>query len=269
MLETQVEVSVRQRLMDSAVLLFTTRGYAATSVREIVEMAGVTKPALYYHFESKEGIYLAILDELVKIARLAKKHGFWLLYDDTYAHLVFRPGGPPSLREVKEAAGGVVGQQQHAYGPGRFRHQALQDLHRYILGQAGDIVVAQQGLHLLFRFAQVDIGAEFGQVGLAGQVPEISLYLLGDHVFYGFRYHVRLREGAGSPDAGRLAALLRRPIVLMFGIYLGGNRYEVHYEPLPLEGSDVQRLAARYAERLAYHARRAPYNWFNFYDFWK
>lgn len=54
--------------MDSAVLLFTNRGYAATSVREIVEMAGVTKPALYYHFESKEGIYLAILDELVKIA---------------------------------------------------------------------------------------------------------------------------------------------------------------------------------------------------------
>jgi TetR/AcrR family transcriptional regulator len=68
MLEQVGEVSVRQRLMDSAVLLFTTRGYAATSVREIVEMAGVTKPALYYHFESKEGIYLAILDELVRIA---------------------------------------------------------------------------------------------------------------------------------------------------------------------------------------------------------
>ena len=68
MLEQSGEVSVRQRLMDSAVLLFTTRGYAATSVREIVEMAGVTKPALYYHFESKEGIYLAILVELVRIA---------------------------------------------------------------------------------------------------------------------------------------------------------------------------------------------------------
>jgi AcrR family transcriptional regulator len=62
------EVSVRQRLLDSAVLLFTNRGYAATSVREIVEMAGVTKPALYYHFDSKEGIYLAILDDLVKTA---------------------------------------------------------------------------------------------------------------------------------------------------------------------------------------------------------
>ena len=68
MLDHSGEVSVRQRLMDSAVLLFTTRGYAATSVREIVEMAGVTKPALYYHFDSKEGIYLAILDDLVKIA---------------------------------------------------------------------------------------------------------------------------------------------------------------------------------------------------------
>ena len=76
------EISVRQRLMDSAVLLFTNRGYAATSVREIVEMAGVTKPALYYHFESKEGIYLAILEDLVKIAdegiaasRVGKRNG--------------------------------------------------------------------------------------------------------------------------------------------------------------------------------------------------
>ena len=68
MLDEPGEVSVRQRLVDSAILLFTTRGYAATSVREIVEMAGVTKPALYYHFESKEGIYLAILDDLVKFA---------------------------------------------------------------------------------------------------------------------------------------------------------------------------------------------------------
>jgi aspartate aminotransferase len=56
--------------------------------------------------------------ELVKIARLARKHGFWLLYDDTYAHLVFRPGGPPSLREVKDAAGGhlvVVGTVSKTY----------------------------------------------------------------------------------------------------------------------------------------------------------
>lgn len=55
---------VRQRLLRAATRLFASRGYAATSTREIVEAAGVTKPALYYHFESKEGLYRAILGEV-------------------------------------------------------------------------------------------------------------------------------------------------------------------------------------------------------------
>ncbi len=62
----------------------------------------------------------AVVDpgELLKIARLAKKHGFWLLYDDTYARLVFRPGGQPALQEVKDAADGrlvVVGTVSKTY----------------------------------------------------------------------------------------------------------------------------------------------------------
>jgi len=56
--------SARQKLLTAGIELFTTRGYAATSVREIVELAGLTKPALYYHFGSKDGIYLAILQEI-------------------------------------------------------------------------------------------------------------------------------------------------------------------------------------------------------------
>ena len=55
--------SVRDRLLLAAIDIFNQKGYAATSVREIVEAAGVTKPALYYYFKSKEGIYLAILEE--------------------------------------------------------------------------------------------------------------------------------------------------------------------------------------------------------------
>lgn len=55
--------SVRQRLMAAATDLFNQKGYAGTSVREIVESAGVTKPVLYYHFGSKEGIYLALFEE--------------------------------------------------------------------------------------------------------------------------------------------------------------------------------------------------------------
>ena len=57
-------------------------------------------------------------EELLKIARLARRRSFWLLYDDTYAHLVFRQGGPPALEAVKDAAAGhlvVVGTVSKTY----------------------------------------------------------------------------------------------------------------------------------------------------------
>ncbi|HEY3348210.1 MAG TPA: TetR/AcrR family transcriptional regulator [Thermoanaerobaculia bacterium] len=62
------EHSVEQRLLSAAIQLFTERGYTATSVREIVERAGVSKPALYYRFASKESLYLAILNDLARYA---------------------------------------------------------------------------------------------------------------------------------------------------------------------------------------------------------
>lgn len=70
----------REKLLAAAVELFTARGYAATSVREIVEHAGLTKPALYYHFGSKESIYLEILQDIhvrmdEALSRLSSKEG--------------------------------------------------------------------------------------------------------------------------------------------------------------------------------------------------
>lgn len=58
----EIGTDVRERLMESATALFAERGYAGTTVRNIVERAGVTKPVLYYYFESKAGIFLAILN---------------------------------------------------------------------------------------------------------------------------------------------------------------------------------------------------------------
>lgn len=55
--------SVRQRLLEGAAELFTQKGYASTTVREIVAAAGVTKPVLYYYFRNKEGIYLELMQE--------------------------------------------------------------------------------------------------------------------------------------------------------------------------------------------------------------
>jgi AcrR family transcriptional regulator len=56
----------RSRLIRAAVQVFDRKGYDAASVREIVELAGVTKPALYYHFGSKEGLLATILKEGVR-----------------------------------------------------------------------------------------------------------------------------------------------------------------------------------------------------------
>jgi TetR/AcrR family transcriptional regulator len=55
--------SPKALLMKVATSLFAEKGYAGTSVREIVEKAGVTKPVLYYYFKNKEGIFLAALEE--------------------------------------------------------------------------------------------------------------------------------------------------------------------------------------------------------------
>ena len=53
--------AIRERLLSSAIQLFTRKGYTATTVREIVTAAGVTKPVLYYYFRHKEGIYLELI----------------------------------------------------------------------------------------------------------------------------------------------------------------------------------------------------------------
>lgn len=60
------EADATRRLLDAAIQIFDRKGYAASSVREIAEAAGVTKPVVYYHFGSKEGLLVAILDQAVR-----------------------------------------------------------------------------------------------------------------------------------------------------------------------------------------------------------
>lgn len=58
-------LQARDRLLEAGSQLFSERGYAATSVGAICQRAGVGKPALYWHFESKEGLLAAVLRALV------------------------------------------------------------------------------------------------------------------------------------------------------------------------------------------------------------
>lgn len=54
----------QQQILDAALPQFAERGYAATSIQDIAEAACVAKPALYYHFGSKAGLFRALLERV-------------------------------------------------------------------------------------------------------------------------------------------------------------------------------------------------------------
>lgn len=77
-------------------------------------------------------------------------------------------------------------------------------------------------------------------------------------------------------DPWILASVLQVPVILGFGIYEGGNRYRIRFEllaqrvrlPRADRAAAIQACAQAYADRLEVQVRAAPYNWFNFFDFW-
>jgi len=70
----------------------------------------------------------------------------------------------------------------------------------------------------------------------------------------------------------RMASLLRLRVLFMAGLYLGGRRYRLHFEPLADFSVDPQpapeAALQAYVACLERHCREAPFNWFNFYDVW-
>ncbi len=78
----ELEIGSHDRILLKALALFSNRGYDATSVREICEAAGVTKPTLYHFYGSKEGVYRALVEGTL----------------DDYRH---------GVRAIVEASGGV------------------------------------------------------------------------------------------------------------------------------------------------------------------
>jgi predicted LPLAT superfamily acyltransferase len=130
---------------------------------------------------------------------------------------------------------------------------------------AGMIIEAGTPDSLIRAKARLDAGALLGVLGdrLRPGDKAVSCPFLGGTIW--------LPE---SPFV--IAAVLRAPVVLCFGLYRGGRRYDLHFEVFrdPLElprahrAAAVAALAREYAARLEHYARTAPYNWFNFYDVW-
>lgn len=131
---------------------------------------------------------------------------------------------------------------------------------------AADIIPLGRMDTMLKVSARLDAGALVGMLGdrTLGNEPLEAVTLLG-------------RPAHLPTGPMRLAAILRRPVIFMAGLYRGGNRYHVVFAPIadfsntPPRGRDAAVRAAvhRYAALLERHCRSDPYNWFNFFDFWR
>jgi predicted LPLAT superfamily acyltransferase len=131
--------------------------------------------------------------------------------------------------------------------------------------------------------AVIDVGAEATDIALALHTAAAQgalIGLLADRTRRGEAVAPVDFLGAPAPfplAPYRIAAALQVPVVLGFGLYRGGNRYEVYFErfaesiqiPRTARAAVLRAFAQRYADRLAHYTRLDPYNWFNFYDFWQ
>jgi predicted LPLAT superfamily acyltransferase len=89
-------------------------------------------------------------------------------------------------------------------------------------------------------------------------------------------------ELLGSPitlsmGSFRIAAVTGAPVLLIFGLLQADGTYDVHFEPFAdrieirrgQREEDAGLWGRRYAARLEARIREAPFNWFNFYDYWR
>jgi predicted LPLAT superfamily acyltransferase len=132
-----------------------------------------------------------------------------------------------------------------------------------------DIVALGRADSMLELAERLDAGALVGVLAdrTLGREPVVHVDFLG--------------ESAPFPTGPmRIAAALRRRVIFLVGLYRGGNRYEIRFEPLAdftdLDGlaraareRRVEESVIAYAERLEHYAREASSNWFNFHDFWR
>lgn len=113
---------------------------------------------------------------------------------------------------------------------------------------------------------RLESGAFVGVLGdrTLGSEPVQAVTLLGERAYL-------------PTGPMRAAAILRCPVFFMVGLFRGKNNYRVVFErvadfsatPPASRGEAVHAAIERYAALLDGFCRRDPYNWFNFYDFWR
>ena len=128
-------------------------------------------------------------------------------------------------------------------------------------------IISLGHLDAMLRIAdRLDQGAFVGMLGdrTLGEEPVQEVMILGERAYL-------------PTGPMRAAAILRRSVIFMVGLYRGANRYHVVFESIadfakthPMERDAAIRAAVeRYALLLDRYCRSDPYNWFNFFDFWQ
>jgi predicted LPLAT superfamily acyltransferase len=148
-------------------------------------------------------------------------------------------------------------------------------------GAASNLNRVLHGLHPEIRHRIIPPGTPDTMLLVKERLDQGELVgILADRLLWGER--AMTCEFLGSPTPFPegpflLAALLQVPVVLFFGLYRGGRRYRIQFEPFadtiangaagrPGRSDDLRPWVQRYVERLEHYCRLYPYNWFNFYD---
>ncbi len=131
---------------------------------------------------------------------------------------------------------------------------------------APDIIALGQVDAMLQIAERLDRGALVGMLGdrTLGDEPAHPVRILGETAYL-------------PTGPMRAAAILRRSVIFMLGLYRGGNHYHVVFAPLAdfsatpagARNAAVSAAVERYAALLDRYCRSDPYNWFNFFDFWR
>jgi predicted LPLAT superfamily acyltransferase len=178
-------------------------------------------------------------------------------------------GGHVGSFEALRACGRGLGKREVAMAMYEANARQVRDVLAAINPQVKDDVVALGEPQSMIALAgRLERGALVGMLAdrtLADE-PSLEVPFLGTNAAF-------------PTGPMRVAAALRARVIFMVGLYRGGNRYEVRFEPLAdfgdLEGlsraerdGKVREAVFAYAARLEQAAREAPDNWFNFHDFW-
>jgi predicted LPLAT superfamily acyltransferase len=228
---------------------------AGDRFRQILYFATCTHDRLFLINEQFDGFHITIEGESLVRAQLDTGRGAFLLG----AHL----GSFELIRSVGQHQRGLhVSMAMYEHNA-----QKMKAVLAAINPAANPDIIALGEIDAMLRIAErLDRGAFVGVLGdrTLGKEAVQAVTMLGERAYL-------------PVGPMRAAAVLRRPVLFMAGLYRGKNHYHVVFAQIadfsttPAGGRDAAVRAAieRYAALLDRYCRMDPYNWFNFFDFWR